>query len=64
MKVSKRHVPDDALIFTHKDYRVSLMTHRNKITVSIWKNGDAIVHSEWLTPEKLISLLMGGGKEQ
>lgn len=47
----------DALCFTHKSYKARVMTHRNKITVDIEKDGKC-VHNEWITPEQFITLLM------
>ena len=56
MKVRKRPIPMDSLCIEHKGYKLSMMSHRNKITVRIEKDG--LVLDEWLTPEQLISRLM------
>jgi hypothetical protein len=57
MKTSKRPIPMDALCIEDKGYKVRMMTHHHKITVSIEKDG-RLIHDEWITPEQLISLLM------
>lgn len=47
----------DALCIEANGYIVRLMTHRQKITVDIEKDGRLILN-EWITPIELISRLM------
>lgn len=62
MKVSRRFTPLDMLVFEHKEYRVTVSTHRNTLSIGISKNGKDI-HDCHLTPEQFISLLMQDTKE-
>lgn len=62
MKTSKRTVPLDMLSFEHREYRVSVFTEGQRtIAVRVSKDGKE-VHSQNLTPEQFISLLMRDAK--
>lgn len=57
MKTSKRPIPMDALCVEDKDYKLRLLTHRNKIIVAIEKEGLPIFE-ELLTVGELVSRLL------
>lgn len=63
MKTHKRVVSMDALCVEEKGYKLRMMTHHSKITVSIEKDGRT-VFDEWLTLPQLISLLMSQTNER